>query len=84
MGDLNVEGYNGFFREFCDLYNIKNLIKFPTCFENPDFPTSKDVMLTTSDRSFYNSCVIETGLSDFHKMIVTVMKTNFQKKEPKI
>ena len=41
-------------------------------------------MLTTSYRSFPNSCAIETGLSDFHKMIVTVMKSHFQKKEPKI
>ena len=40
-------------------------------------------MLTTSYRNFHNSCAIETELSDFHKMIVTVMKTHFQKKEPK-
>ena len=41
-------------------------------------------MLATSYRSFHNSCEIEMGLSDFHKMIVTVMKSHFQKKEPKI
>ena len=82
MGDLNVEGHNGFLKEFCDLYNLKNLIKVPTCFKNPDFLTSIDVMLTTSYRGFYNSCAIETGLSDFHKMIVTVMKSRLQKKEP--
>ena len=28
-------------------------------------------MLTNSNRSFQNSCTIETGLSDFHKMIVS-------------
>ena len=39
-------------------------------------------MSTTSYRHFHSSCAIETGLSDFHKMIVTVMKTHFQKKEP--
>ena len=53
-------------------------------FYNPDFPTSIDVKLTTSYRSFHNSCAIETGLSDFHKMIASVMKTHFQKQEPKI
>ena len=42
MGDLNVEGHNGFLKEFCDLYNLKNLTKAPTCFKNPDFPTSID------------------------------------------
>ena len=32
MGDFNVESYNGFLKEFCHLYNLKNLIKVPTCF----------------------------------------------------
>ena len=41
-------------------------------------------MLTTSYRSFHNSRAIETGLSDFHKMRVTVLKSHFQIKEPKI
>ena len=80
MGDLNVEGHNGVFKEFCDLCNVKNLIKVPTCLKNPDFPTSKDVMLTTSYRSFHNSCSIETGLSDFHRMVVTVSKNHTFKK----
>ena len=68
MGDLNVEGHNGFLKKFCDLYNLKNLIKVPTCFKNSDFPTSIDVMLTASYRNFHNSCAIEMRLSDFHKI----------------
>ena len=28
MGDFSVESYNGFLKEFCHLYNLKNLIKF--------------------------------------------------------
>ena len=41
-------------------------------------------MLTNSYRSFENSCPIETGLSDFHRMVVTVMKAYFQKQKPKV
>ena len=41
-------------------------------------------MLTNSHISFQNSSAIETGLSDFHQMIVAILKTCFQKKEPKI
>ena len=37
------------------------------------------VILTSSSSSFQNSCEIETGLSDFHKMTIMVMKTIFQK-----
>ena len=72
-----------FLDEFCDLYNLANLIKVPTCFKNLASPASIDVMLTTSYRSFHNLCAIETGLSNFHKIIVTVMKIHL-KKEPKI
>ena len=36
------------------------------------------------NRSFQNSCTIKTGLSDFHKMIVTVLKNYFQKREAKV
>ena len=41
-------------------------------------------MLTNSPYSFQFSRVIETDLSDFHKMIVLVMKTTFQKLKPRI
>ena len=40
-------------------------------------------MLTNSIWSFQNSCTIETGLSNFHKMIVSVLKIYFQKREAK-
>ena len=48
MDDLNIESHNGFLKEFSDIHNLKNLIKVPTCFKNPDFPISIGVMLTTS------------------------------------
>ena len=40
MGDLKVEGHNGFLKKFCDFYNLKNLINVPPCVNNPGFPTS--------------------------------------------
>ena len=39
-------------------------------------------MLTNRKNSFKNSTTIETGLSDHHKMTVTVLKTYFKKKKP--
>ena len=56
----------------------------PTCYKYPDKPTCIDLILTNCPRSFQNSCVIETGLSDFHNMIVTVMKTSYRKIEPMV
>ena len=53
-------------------------------FKNPNNPSCIDLILTNCSRSFQNSGVIETGLSDFHKLVVTVMKTTFKKSKPKI
>ena len=63
---------------------MKSLIRFPTFFKPPANLTCIDLVLTNSNRSFQNSCTIETGLSDFHKMIVTVLKIYFQKREAKV
>ena len=56
--------HNSFLKEFCDLYNLKNLIKVPTCSKNADFPANVDVMLTTHKEVFI--------VQIFYKMIVTV------------
>ena len=69
---------------FCELYRFKSLIKDPTCFENPENPSCIDLILIKSPYSFQNSCVTETSLSYFHQMIVSVMKTTFQKSKPRI
>ena len=60
------------------------MINKPTCYRNPDKRTCIDLILTNCPGSFQNSCVIETGLSDFHKMIVMVMKTSYRKIEPRV
>ena len=39
-------------------------------------------MLTNKKLSFQNSSTIETGLSDCHKMTITVLKKYFKKKDP--
>ena len=64
------------------MYNLTNLVKEPTCFKSVENPSSIDLILTNKRHSFQNTLTIETGLSDFHKMTVTVMKRYFKKKEP--
>ena len=64
---------------FCESYRFKSLIKDPTCFKNPESPFCIDLILANNSYSFQNPWVIETGLPDFCKMIVSVMKTTFQK-----
>ena len=70
--------------DFLNAYNLKNLVHQKTCFKNPDNPTCIDLILTNSPRSFQNTNVFETGLSDFHKLTTTVLKMHFPKKKPNI
>ena len=65
IGDLN---------NFCNAYDLRSLIKEPTRFKNPKNPSCIDLILTNSPRSFQGSCVVETGLSDVHRMVATIMK----------
>ena len=41
-------------------------------------------MLANKPRSFKHSCIIEAGLSDFHRMTVMVMKATFEKLQPRV
>ena len=79
IGDFNVTPEESHIETLCESYRLKNLIKVPTCHKNPQNPSCIDLILTNSPLSFQSSGVIETGLSDFHKMTVTIMKTTFQK-----
>lgn len=82
LGDWNSSVNEDCMKEFCETYSLDNLIKEPTCFKSVDNPSSIDVILTNKKHCFQNSMVVETGLSDFHKMTVTVMRKYFKKKDP--
>ena len=84
LGDFNVGVENSSVKNFFSSFNLTSMKNKPTCFKNPDKLSCVDLILTNCPRSFQNSCVIETGLSDFHKLIVTVMKTTYKKSQPKI
>ena len=83
-GDFNMQEHNTKLSDFLDKHHSKNLVKEPTCFKNPDNPSCIDLFVTNFPRSFLRTTTITTGLSDFHKMIVTVMRTTFPKSEPQV
>ena len=84
LGDFNSEVEDEAMANFCSLFNIKSLIKKPSCFKNTQNSSCIDLILTNKPHSFRNSSTLETGLSDFHKLTITVMKTSFRKMPPKV
>ena len=83
-GDFNMQEHNTKLNDFLDEFHTKCLVKEPTCFKNPENPSCVDLFITNFPRSFMKTTTCTTGLSDFHKMIITVMRTTFPKAEPQI
>ena len=52
IGDLNSKISEMVFPEFWETYNLQNLVKDPTCYENPSTPTCMDLILTNFPKSF--------------------------------
>ena len=84
MGDFNARPADTVVSDFCEIYNMKNIIREKTCFKNTNNPSCIDLIIIKRQKSFQNSMVIETGLSDFHNMCITVMKMYYSKQKPTI
>ena len=84
VGDFNSEMTESAMKNFCGTYHLHNLIKDPTCYKNPDKPSCIGLLLTNFPKSFLKSQTLETGLSDFHKLTLTVLKIHYKKEKPLI
>ena len=71
-------------KRFAEIYKLQNLTKETTCFKNPDNAVYIDLILTNKPLTFKTTYVIETELSDFHKVIVALMKMRFPKLKPQV
>ena len=65
-------------------HSLTSRINKSACYKNPEKPSCSNLILTNCLRSFQHSCVMETGLSDFYKIVTTIMNTTFRKMEPKV
>ena len=72
MCDFNEGPENTYIKTFCNNSDVTNLIKEP-CFKNPENLSCIDLILSTKPQSFQNYFYIETGVSDFCKMTLSVM-----------
>ena len=76
MGDFNmvIKSSNSKLENFCDLFNLKNLVLSENCF----MKNSKSIInliLTNKPLYFQKTHVVETGVRDDHnKMISTFFK----------
>ena len=82
--DLNSEITESSIHDFCNSYNMHILCHKSICYKNPKKPSCIDLSLTNSPKSFQNTQTIEMGLSDFHKLVVTILKMYLPNNQPKV
>ena len=88
MGDINIDFHNkisfGFnaLNQFMDIFSLTNLIKDKTCFFKGHESTI-DLILTNRPRRFLNSCALELGISDCHKMVCTSLRAHVSRMKSK-
>ena len=88
-GDLNINTLrptsdsSNHLSDLNDTFSLINLVTDSTCFKS-NKGTRIDLMLTNKTESFYKSYSFVTGLSDCHKLIVSILRTSFQKLPPNL
>ena len=83
IGDLNMKIENEHLSSLIENFDLHSLISKPTCYKNKDNPSCIDLILTSHKNSFFHSDTVETGISDFHKLVVTIMRSHKTKTLPK-
>ena len=71
-------------RDFLHVCNCQNIFKEKTCFKNPHSPSYIDLVITNTPKSFQNSTVIDTCLSNFYKISLTFLNIFYKKQHPNI
>ena len=83
IGDFNIVIGDNVMSTLIITYQLFSLYKGETCFKTSR-GRSIDLMLTNRKHSFMKSQSFETGFSDYHHMIYTILKSAYVKLPPKI
>ena len=78
LGDFNMEPNCLALTSFMQSFNLFNLIKTNTC-----KGTCIDLILTNRKYCFKHSSTFETGRSDHHHLLYSMLKTRFKREESK-
>ena len=81
LGDFNMTTENSKLQDLMHAFFLEKFIKEPTCFKSTA-PTTIDLIVTNQKSLFMKSSAYESGLSDFHKLITTILRKSITKRNP--
>ena len=82
FSDFNISTENPNLKNFMCSFDLESLIVSPTCYQSIN-PTCIDLILTNKKNHFMKSATFETGLSDHHKLITTILRKTISKDNSK-
>ena len=88
MSDLIIDisdkrkNSNNFLSHLCDTISLQQIITWKTC-PKSNVDTSIDIILTNRPRSFHETGIFETVISDHHKLILSIFCSYFLRIPPK-
>ena len=82
-GDFNGQIGKNCIDTFMHHHNLQSIYKEPTCYKNTNNSSGIDLFLTNSPSRFYQTETFFTGLSDFHKLVLSIFKATFGKSKAK-
>ena len=83
VGDFNTEIVEQHIESFLYMHELCDLVKGKTCVKNIQDPSCIDLLSTNNFYAFQQTITICTGVSDCHKLVLTVLKTTFPRSQPK-
>ena len=83
IGDVNTEKSEPCLSQFLFEMKAKSIAKEPTCYKSVNNTNCIDFVIINSSSSFQNTKTILTRFSDFHKMVIIVLKQTFQRSSAK-
>ena len=83
-GDFNLDPNDDKLDTLREELGLTNLITEPTCFKSPTNPSCVDHIWVSHKSRYVSSRTFETGLSDFHKLVLTSLKASVPKHSPRV
>ena len=84
LGNFNAGMEHSALKDYKNLYFLTSLISKPIYWKNCSNSTCINLILISRPKFWQSANVIETRLSDFHKIVITIIKTTLRKLKPKI
>ena len=83
VGDFNTKITEHYIESFLYEHELSNLVKGKTCFKNMQNPSCIDLLLTNNSCAFQQNTALCSGISDCHKLVLTVLKMSIPKGNPR-